>query len=133
MLPGYFNGAPRSRRRTPPGFGWKPLPARRNSFTACSHLEESLEFRPARRIRVNLNLARAAAHFSFHNARQNEGVFVIHRPVPLLAFLEDKNRGLSVEKMQFSRISRKHLERDLELNSLLPIANSLSKRSTRLT
>jgi hypothetical protein len=92
-----------------------------------------LEFDPARRIRVNLSFTRAAAYFSFHNARQNEGVFIIHRPFPLLAFLEAENKGLSVEKMQFSGVSRQHLERDLELNPLVPITNSLSRRSTRLT
>jgi type I restriction enzyme M protein len=48
---------------------------------------------PALRIRVNLSFTKAAAYFSFLNARQHQGIFVFHRPFPLLAFLEADRLG----------------------------------------
>ena len=48
---------------------------------------------PAKRIGVNLSFTRAAAYFSLLNARQNQGIFVFHRPFPLLAFLEVDRLG----------------------------------------
>jgi hypothetical protein len=48
---------------------------------------------PAMRIGVNLSFTRAAAYFSLLNARQNQGIFVFHRPFPLLAFLEVDRLG----------------------------------------